>query len=112
MTSVGSGPNISEEVFVFPASFAQQRLWFFDRLFPGTAFYNVPTAIRLTGVLNLAALEESFNEIVRRHEVLRTTFGTQEGQLVQLVAPHLKISLAITDLQQLPVSEREAAAQQ
>ncbi|HCF26426.1 MAG TPA: non-ribosomal peptide synthetase, partial [Cyanobacteria bacterium UBA11049] len=112
MTSVGSGPNISEEVFVFPASFAQQRLWFFDRLFPGTAFYNVPTAIRLTGVLDLAALEESFNEIVRRHEVLRTTFGTQEGQLVQLIASHSRVSLALIDLQQLPVSEREAAAQQ
>ncbi len=112
MTSVGSGPNISEEVFVFPASFAQQRLWFFDRLFPGTAFYNVPTAIRLTGVLDLAALEESFNEIVRRHEVLRTTFGTQEGQPVQLIASDSRVSIALIDLQQLPVNEREAAAQQ
>ena len=112
MTSVGSGPNISEEVFVFPASFAQQRLWFFDRLFPGTAFYNVPTAIRLTGVLDLAALEESFNEIVRRHEVLRTTFGTQEEQLVQLIASDSRVSIVLIDLQQLPVSEREAAAQQ
>lgn len=112
MTSAGAAHNISEEVFVFPASFGQQRLWFLDRLFPGTSFYNVPTAMRLTGFLDLAALEESFNEIVRRHEILRTTFGTVEGQPVQLIAPHLKISLPLIDLQQLPVSEREAAAQQ
>ncbi len=113
MTSAGSAPNISEEeVFVFPASFAQQRLWFINQLFPGTSFYNVPTAIRLTGILNLAALEESFNEIVRRHEVLRTTFATVEGQLRQLIAPHLKVSLPKIDLRQLPVSERVAAAQQ
>ncbi|WP_146138691.1 condensation domain-containing protein, partial [Chroococcidiopsis cubana] len=59
MTSIGSLDNISEEVFVFPASFAQQRLWFLDRLFPGTSFYNVPTTVRLSGVLDLKALEES-----------------------------------------------------
>ncbi len=101
----------SEEVFVFPASFAQQRLWFLDQLFPGTS-YNVPIAIRLTGVLNLAALEESFNEIVRRHEVLRTTFHTVEGQPVQVIAPSLKVCLPLINLQQLPVTERELAAQQ
>jgi non-ribosomal peptide synthetase component F len=101
----------SEEVFVFPASFAQQRLWFVDQLFPGTS-YNVPIAIRLTGVLNLAALEESFNEIVRRHEVLRTTFHTVEGQPVQVIAPSLKVCLPLINLQQLPVTERELAAQQ
>ncbi|OWY69322.1 non-ribosomal peptide synthetase [cyanobacterium TDX16] len=112
MTSIGSSDNISEEVFVFPASFAQQRLWFLDRLFPGTSFYNVPTTVRLSGVLDLKALEESFNEIVRRHEILRTNFGVQEGQPVQLITPHSKVFLKISDLQQLPASEREAAAQQ
>ena len=65
-----------EEVFIFPASFAQARLWFIDQLVPGNTFYNVPTAFRLTGSLNLSALEQSFNEIVRRHEALRTrSFG-------------------------------------
>mgnify|MGYP002778537435 CR=1 FL=1 len=112
MTSIGSLDNISEEVFVFPASFAQQRLWFLDRLFPATSFYNVPTTVRLSGVLDLKALEESFNEIVRRHEILRTNFGVQEGQPVQLITPHSKVFLKISDLQQLPASEREAAAQQ
>ena len=109
MTSMQSGHN-SEEVFVFPASFAQQRLWFLDQLFPGTS-YNVLTALRLTGVLNLAALEESFNEIVRRHEVLRTTFSTIAGQPVQLIAPDLKVSLPLINLEQIPIS-KEAAAKQ
>ena len=112
MTSAGAAHNISEEIFVFPASFGQQRLWFLDQLFPSTSFYNVPITIRLTGVLNLAALEDSFNEIVRRHEVLRTTFDTVEGQPMQLIMPHLKIPLPLIDLQQLPESETEAAAQQ
>lgn len=112
MTSVGAVEHNSEAVFVFPVSFAQQRLWFVDRLFPGNSFYNVPTAIRLSGVLNIKALSESFNEIVRRHEILRTSFGTQEGQPVQLIAPYEKVNLAIASLQHLPVSEREAAAQQ
>ncbi|MDV2992592.1 MAG: Linear gramicidin synthase subunit B [Chroococcidiopsis sp. SAG 2025] len=112
MTSIESIDHISEEVFVFPASFAQQRLWFLNRLFSGTSFYNVPTTVRLAGVLDLKALEESFNEIVRRHEILRTNFGVQEGQPVQLITPHSKVFLKIFDLQQLPASEREAAAQQ
>ncbi len=114
MTATGSADtNISpEEVFVFPASFAQQRLWFLDRLFPNTSFYNVPTTLRLTGVLDLAALEKSFNEIVSRHEVLRTSFDTVDGELVQVISPQFTVSLPIIDLQQLPINEREAAAQQ
>ena len=71
--------NRETEVFVFPASFAQQRLWFLARLAPGNPFYNVSTALRLTGSLNLIALKKAFNEIVRRHEILRTTFGLIEG---------------------------------
>ena len=100
----------SEEVFVFAASFAQQRLWFLDQLIPGNALYNVPTVIRLTGRLNLAALEQTFNEIVRRHEVLRTTFKVLEGQPVQAIAPSLSIPLSLLDLRHLPPDEREAEA--
>src|SRR5438105_1367880 len=61
-------------------SFAQQRLWFLEQLEPGTPTYNIPGAIRLTGTLNVLALEQGVNEIVRRHEVLRTTFTTVDGQ--------------------------------
>ncbi len=97
-----------EEVFVFPVSFAQQRLWFLDQLVPGNPFYNVPTAVRLIGSLDIAALEHTFNEIVRRHEALRTTFRMVSGQPVQVIAPSLSIPLPVVDLQQLSVAEREA----
>ncbi|MEH1807830.1 non-ribosomal peptide synthetase [Nostoc sp.] len=100
----------SEEVFVFPASFAQQRLWFLDQLIPGNAIYSVPTVIRLTGSLKLAALEQTFNEIVRRHETLRTTFIVSDGQPLQAIAPSLTISLSVLDLQQLPDDEQEVKA--
>ena len=105
--------NIPEEaeVFVFPASFAQQRLWFLDRLFPGNSSYNVSAALRLTGSLNLAALEQTFNEIVRRHEALRTTFRMLEGQLVQVIAPSLTIPLPVVDLRNLPATEQESETQ-
>src|ERR687885_401863 len=95
------------EVFVFPASFAQQRLWFLNQLAPGNPFYNVSTALRLTGSLNLAALEQTFNEIVRRHEVLRTTFRMLEGQLVQVIAPTLTIPLPVVDLRNLPATKQD-----
>ncbi|MBD1809019.1 amino acid adenylation domain-containing protein [Microcoleus sp. FACHB-SPT15] len=104
-----------EEVFIFPASFAQARLWFIDQLVPGNTFYNVPTALRLTGSLNYTALEQTFNEIVRRHEVLRTRFGIVEGQLVQAIpadidVPTSSINLSLIDLRELPAEEREHQA--
>ncbi|MBW4575169.1 MAG: amino acid adenylation domain-containing protein [Aphanothece sp. CMT-3BRIN-NPC111] len=102
-----------EDIFVFPASFAQARLWFFDQLVPGNPFYNVVTAVRLIGSLNLAALQQTFNEIVRRHEALRTTFSIVEGQPVQVIrASAIGSGVApIVDLRYLPVTEREAEAQ-
>ena len=88
-------------------SFAQQRLWFFDQLEPGLSAYNIPAAVRLKGPLNLAALEQSLNEIVKRHESLRTTFGKVEGRPTQVIAPTLTIKLPIIDLRKLPASEQE-----
>ncbi|MEH2324932.1 MAG: amino acid adenylation domain-containing protein [Nostoc sp.] len=95
-----------------PLSFAQQRLWFLDQLIPNNPFYNIPVALHLTGSLNKAALEQSFNEIVRRHEALRTNFVIQSGQPVQLINPALTITLPIIDLRQLPQAEREIQARQ
>ena len=103
---------MEREAFVVPVSFAQQRLWFFDQLEPGTATYNLRAALRLTGTLNVTALEQSFSEIVRRHEALRTTFATVEGQPVQVIAPDLTLSLPVVDLQDLPETQREARAQE
>ncbi|MFN6461918.1 MAG: non-ribosomal peptide synthetase [Nostoc sp. DedVER02] len=95
-----------------PLSFAQQRLWFLDQLIPNNPFYNIPVALHLTGSLHLTALEQTFNEIVRRHEALRTTFVIQPGQPVQIINPTLTIPLPIIDLRQLPQSEREIKARQ
>ncbi|MHC5675769.1 non-ribosomal peptide synthetase [Nostoc sp.] len=102
------------EVFVFPTSFAQQRLWFLDQLAPGNPFYNVSTALRLTGSLNFTALKQTFNEIVRRHETLRTTFVILEQQPVQVIPaesganpPSLSIPLPLIDLRNFESQERD-----
>jgi amino acid adenylation domain-containing protein len=106
--------NFSEEaeVFVFPTSFAQQRLWFFDQLAPGNPFYNVSTALHLTGSLNFTALKQTFNEIVRRHETLRTRFVMVEQQPVQAIAPSLIIPLPLIDLRNFDSPERDTRVQQ
>jgi hypothetical protein len=91
-----------------PVSFAQQRLWFLDQFEPSSAVYNIPAAVRITGLLNVAALEQSLNEIVQRHETLRTTFSAVQGEPMQVINPTLALTLAVTDLQQLPEAKREA----
>ena len=104
--------NISSEseVFVFPASFAQQRLWFIDQFAPENPFYNVVTALRLTGSLNLTALEQTFNEIVQRHETLRTTFVAVSGKPVQIISPTFQTHLKLLDLQHLLPEQRQTEA--
>jgi amino acid adenylation domain-containing protein len=81
-----------------PLSFAQQRLWFLDQYEPNSSVYNIPSALRLRGCLNIGALEQSLNEIIRRHESLRTTFSIVEGEPVQLIGPCLGSPLAVVDL--------------
>ena len=94
----------------WPLSFAQQRLWFLDQLEPGISAYNIPIAFRLKGPLNHAALEQSFQEILRRHESLRTSFNTSKLQPVQFVAPPATFELPVIDLTDVPFPEREAEA--
>ena len=95
-----------------PLSFAQQRLWFLDQFQPGSAIYNVPTTVRLTGTLVLEALERALNEVVRRHDSLRTTFGSINGAPVQIIAPELSLTLHTTDFSHLAPPERLTHAMQ
>lgn len=93
---------------LFPLSFAQERLWFLDRFQPGNPAYNVPTAFRLAVALDAKLLEQCVNEVVRRHEVLRTTFSTQAGQPVQVIHPSMRIALLEVDLRTLPAPQQAA----
>jgi amino acid adenylation domain-containing protein/FkbM family methyltransferase len=93
-----------------PLSFAQQRLWFLDQLAPNSPFYNCPGAMRLEGRLDLEVLERVINEIVRRHEVLRTRFEVVDGDPVQVVDAWEYWRLEVEDLRSLPLEEREEEA--
>ena len=88
-----------------PLSSGQLRLWFMDQLVPGTTIYNVPAAIRLVRGVDLEALQKSLNEIVRRHEALRTIFTEHEGQPLQQILPELHLSLPVIDLSALADAE-------
>src|SRR5215475_5030042 len=85
-----------------PLSFSQQRLWFLNQLEPGSAFYNVPIAGRLLGRLDISALERALTEIVRRHEVIRTTFADLDGRSVQIIRPPYSVKLFVNNLSRLP----------
>ncbi|HEY0411492.1 MAG TPA: condensation domain-containing protein, partial [Candidatus Dormibacteraeota bacterium] len=99
----------TERTAALPLSFAQERLWFIDRLDPGSAVYNIPVAWRLEGALDQAALERSLGEIVRRHEALRTVFAEVDEAPVQVVAPFGAFALPVEDLSGLGEADREAA---
>ena len=93
-----------------PLSFAQQRLWFINQMEPESPAYNMPVALRLTALLDQRALERSLNEIVRRHEPLRTSFPTVNGVPTQVVHDHCPVRLHIADLSQLEDDERARQA--
>src|SRR5436305_509727 len=90
-----------------PLSFAQERLWFLDRLGAGAAIYNVPAAVRLSGRLDAEGLRRTFEEIVRRHEALRTTFDARDGVPFQVIAEEPAVPLPVADLAALPAAARE-----
>jgi amino acid adenylation domain-containing protein len=108
--------SASEQIFEkkilrsIPLSFSQQRLWFLDQFEPQSPLYLLPTALRLKGPLNVNALEQSLNEIVRRHEALRTTFGMANDGPVQLVHEPRDWKMVFTDLESSPEQQREDIA--
>lgn len=95
-----------------PLSFAQERLWILDQLAPGNPFYNINTGVRLSGTLRTAGLEQSLNEMLRRHEVLRARIAGVDGRPVQQIVPEFNLSLPLVDLSGLHNSERQSVAQQ
>ncbi|HEV7508315.1 MAG TPA: non-ribosomal peptide synthase/polyketide synthase [Thermoanaerobaculia bacterium] len=93
-----------------PLSFAQQRLWFIDRLEPDGSAYNLPASLRLQGDLRLAALAAALSEVVRRHEVLRTRFVEIEGEAFQVIEAPAAFLLPLVDLSGLSSEDREREA--
>ncbi|MFL9458826.1 condensation domain-containing protein [Tolypothrix bouteillei VB521301_2] len=87
-------------------------MWFLDQLEPLSASYNIPVALRLTGNLNVVALEQSLREIIQRHEALRTNFITVNGKATQLIHTSPNWTVSVVDLQHLSTAEQESTLQQ
>ena len=97
----------SAQQYAWPLSFSQRQLWFLDQLEPGNAFYNVPTAVTLKGTLDVPALEQALNELIARHETLRTTFCRVDGEPRQVIHAPTPLHLPVSDLRALAAAERE-----
>ena len=103
--------GIGSEADAFPLSLAQKRLWILEQLSPGTAPYNLAGAVRLRNAVYSEVLCRAVNEIISRHESLRTTFQAVDQEPVQLIWPSCRIALPIVDLRRVPELVREAEAQ-
>src|SRR5205814_7913150 len=90
-----------------PLSFTQRQMWVIDQMTPGNPAYNLPYGFRLRGPLKLTALEDSLNEVIKRHEALRTTFAAKDEEPLQLIHPELKIKINVTELDHVAGEERE-----
>lgn len=108
--SQSTEPMADDGVYLFPLSFAQLRLWFLDQLVPGSAFYNVHNSIPLKVAASADHLRAALNDVIRRHEILRTTFVTVDYEPRQRVVPALEIDLPVVDLSGLSAEERAARA--
>ena len=100
------------DAFVFPASFAQSRLWFLSQLDPASPVYNVPAIFRVDGPLDHRILEGAVNEIIARHESLRTTFRVVDDRPAQVILPEMRVRVNVVSLSALPRDEREGALAQ
>ena len=108
--TAGAGADEAQEpVYVFPATFAQRRLWFLQQLEPGQTSYLVAIAWRMSGALNVAAVNFAMNRLVERHDTMRTSFAVESGEPVQVVHPYAAFEVAVEDLSER--SDPESAAQ-
>ena len=107
-----AAPPPASRPVVFPLSFGQHQVWFLDKVAGGNRAYQFQCAIRLCGTLHVDVLQRALTELVRRHEILRTTFEEVDGVPSQVVHPAPAVDLPVIDLTALPVDEREAAAQE
>ena len=106
-----SGPISSQVVRSgLQLSFAQQRLWFFDRLVGNSPLYNIPFALRLCGKLSIEVMRRALTEIAGRHEILRTKFAPQGEKVVQIIDPPAEVALPLVELDDMEEHEREARA--
>ena len=101
---------MSETLFTAAASFAQERLWFLEQLFPGEVAYTMAGAVRLSGALDVGALERALGAVAARHESLRTTFRAVEGTPRQVVAAQAEVRLRVQDLSGLAAAQRDKEA--
>src|ERR1044071_9743117 len=100
------------DVYVFPASLGQQRLWFLNQLEPASPFYNVSEVIRLSGELRSDLLQRALTAVVARHEILRTRFAIEGGNLVQIIAPEGDVQLRVVDLTDMPEDQQRLTRQE
>jgi len=98
---------VAEDAFVFPLSPAQSKMWYADRARPGNPAYNASFRWKLTGPINVRVLSRVFNEIVRRHEILRATFTEIDGNPAQIIAPSIHLNIPLRDLRSLLPVDRE-----
>src|SRR5438067_10741578 len=97
-TSAGAIPYRSPNGSI-PLSFGQQQLWLLEHLMPDIPAYNESVTVHLPGTLDIAALEQSLNELIQRHEAWRTSFSMVDGQPVQIIHPSLTLKLPVVDVQ-------------
>lgn len=100
--------SLSDPEFAFPTTIAQQALWYLDRLTPGDPAWNIAVRFRIAGPLDISILERSINVVVRRHEILRTTFSFNDGAPTQIVHSKGSILVSLDDLSYLPPGPRDA----
>jgi amino acid adenylation domain-containing protein len=104
-------PSQTSPDAILPISLTQLEFWFFEQFYPGNPVYNLPLVYRVTGALDVKALEESLREIVRRHETLRTTFKMENGQVVYAISPEPVFDFAVVDSQDIPETEAKRQAE-